>query len=99
MKLSQAAILACFFLSLSLDPARLNEQTTTESLTTYIRANHVPPEDYVISKFKDHDIVFLGEQHRIKHDVELVQNLIHVCIEQGFSRSLPSLPGEKTSRS
>jgi hypothetical protein len=30
----------------------------------------------VINKFQDYDIVFIGEAHLIKHDVELIHNLI-----------------------
>jgi uncharacterized iron-regulated protein len=45
-------------------------------LTDYLNQHWMSPEDYVVSKFADHDIVFLGEYHRIKHDVQLVQNLI-----------------------
>jgi len=47
-----------------------------EQLKSYIQSHHMTPEDYVVSKFQDHDIVFLGEYHRIKHDPELVQALI-----------------------
>jgi hypothetical protein len=45
-------------------------------LIEYLKSHYQTPEDYVISKFKTHDIVFLGEWHRIKHDPELVQRLI-----------------------
>lgn len=38
--------------------------------------NGLPPVDYVLSKFDDHDWVFLGEYHRIRADVELVSRLI-----------------------
>ena len=53
-----------------LDPVVL---TTLES---YLVQHYQAPEDYVLSKFRDHDVVFLGESHRIKADVELVQHLI-----------------------
>jgi len=45
-------------------------------LTDYLKQNWQSPEAYVVSKFEHHDIVFLGEYHRIKHDVQLVHNLI-----------------------
>lgn len=47
-----------------------------EELEGFLTSNWQSPEDYVISKFKDHDYVFIGEYHRIKHDVELISNLI-----------------------
>lgn len=34
------------------------------------------PEDYIVKKFADHDVVLLAESHGIKHFVELVQRLI-----------------------
>lgn len=46
--------------------------TTSE----YFARHAQSPEEYVVSKFKDHDVVFLGEFHRIKHDVLLVHRLI-----------------------
>jgi hypothetical protein len=45
-------------------------------LAAYAEANHASPEDYIVSKFADHDVVILGEVHRVKHDVKLVQRLI-----------------------
>ena len=53
-----------------------------EELTTWLRDNAMSPEDFVLSKFDDHEIVFLGEYHRIRHDPLLVQRLI---------RRLPSI--------
>jgi hypothetical protein len=46
------------------------------TLVAYVKTHHQEPEAYVLSKFRDHDIVFLGEFHRIKHDPEFVQKLI-----------------------
>jgi len=45
-------------------------------LALYLKSHRKSPEDYVISKFSDHQIVFIGEYHRIKHDVELIHKLI-----------------------
>jgi hypothetical protein len=53
-----------------LDAALLNE------ITSQLKANHQSPEDYVLSKFDSHDVVFLGERHRLLHDVALVRDLI-----------------------
>lgn len=47
-----------------------------EKLAAYVKSHWKSPENYVISKFSDHDIVFIGEYHRIKHDVELIHKLI-----------------------
>jgi hypothetical protein len=45
-------------------------------LAAYLDAKGQTPEDYVIGKFAGHDLVFLGEYHRIRHDPELVGRLI-----------------------
>lgn len=47
-----------------------------QKLVDYLKAHRMSPENYVVSKFRNHDIVFLGEYHRIKHDVELIHKLI-----------------------
>jgi hypothetical protein len=55
-----------------------------EQLKAYVRSHHMTPEDYVLSKFKDHDVIFLGENHRFKHDPELVQRLIPLLYQSGI---------------
>lgn len=52
-------------------------------LAGYLREMGMSPEAYVIGKFRDHDIVILGEHHFIKHDVEFVQSLIPRLYEAG----------------
>lgn len=56
------------------------QEIKNESLVTYLKTDWLSPEDYVISKFKDHDYVFIGEYHRIRHDVMLISNLIPLRI-------------------
>jgi hypothetical protein len=53
-------------------------------LSGYLQAHWQTPEQYVISKFADHDIVILGEQHRARHDPILVQTLIPLLYENGI---------------
>jgi hypothetical protein len=53
-------------------------------LAAYLAEHGKSPEDYVISKFATHQLVFLGEFHRIRHDVELVQRLIPRLYEAGI---------------
>ncbi len=55
-----------------------------QQLLQYLRANHQGPEEYVINKFKEHDVVILGEYHRIRHDPELIQNLIPRLYKAGI---------------
>ncbi len=53
-------------------------------LTDYLKTNWKSPEDYVIEKFDTHDYVFIGEYHRIKHDVDLILKLIPKMYENGI---------------
>ena len=51
-------------------------QEEKQGLIQYLSTHWKSPEDYVVEKFSDYDIVFIGEFHRIKHDLELIHNLI-----------------------
>jgi hypothetical protein len=53
-------------------------------LRGYLEKNFKTPEEYVLSKFKDHQIVFIGEYHRIQHDVRLIQHLIPLLYKAGI---------------
>ena len=46
------------------------------SLLTYAQSSWHAPEEYVLSTFADHDIVFLGEFFKVRQNVELVTALI-----------------------
>ncbi len=54
-----------------------------ETYGRFLKEHWQTPEHYVVSKFAEHDIVFLGEWHRISHDVKLVQNLIPMLYKSG----------------
>jgi hypothetical protein len=61
------------------------EPALTEELSQYILGHYQAPEDYILSKFEDHDIVFVGEYHRIKQNVELIQDLVPRLHEIGVN--------------
>ena len=61
----------------ALDPKLHNE------LRGYLEKNFMSPENYVLSKFKDHQIIFVGEYHRILHDVQLIHKLIPLLYQGG----------------
>jgi hypothetical protein len=71
--MKKIALLLLLFISFGLLQAQDNNK---KDLTSYLHDHWQTPEDYVISKFKDHDYVFIGEYHRIRHDVELISELI-----------------------
>jgi hypothetical protein len=55
------------------------------ALVQYLKSSWQTPNEYILSKFRDHDLVFLGEGHKFKHDVELVQNLIALLYKNGVA--------------
>ena len=53
-----------------------SQNPTIKEISNYLEKNAKSPKDYIISKFKQYDYVFLGEYHRVKHDVEFVASLV-----------------------
>lgn len=66
-------------------PAKGPAAADKAELAAYLKAHWASPEDYVVGKFKDHDIVFVGEYHRIKHDALLIQALIPKLYKAGIT--------------
>jgi len=56
----------------------------SQALEAHLNAQRLPAADYVIAQFEDHDVVFLGEYHRIRRDVVFVQELIPRLHEAGI---------------
>ena len=54
----------------------------------YLKANGKPPIEYVVDKFKQHDVVILGEPHQVKEVCEFVSQLIEPAYHQGGVRYL-----------
>lgn len=72
------SLLIVFLLSPAIPIAaqRKTAPPDNNKLVAYLKTHPMSPERYVIGKFRNHDIVFIGEYHRIKHDVELIHELI-----------------------
>jgi hypothetical protein len=45
-------------------------------LTAYLEEHGQTPEEYIVRLFEKHDVVLLGEDHAIRHNLELAQGLI-----------------------
>jgi hypothetical protein len=54
-----------------------------QALKSYLDKHTLAPDAYVLSKFEDHDVVILGERHKVKHQLEFVQSLIPDLYEAG----------------
>jgi len=79
--MNRIKLLILFILTFEFLNAQENQKDT---LVSYLKKHWATPEDYVISKFKDHDYVFIGEYHRIKQDVDLILNLIPQLYKNGI---------------
>jgi len=47
-----------------------------QELAGYVKSHYMTPKEYALSKFLRYDIVFLGEEHYIKQNLQFVQELI-----------------------
>lgn len=63
-------------------PPQLSAETRAR-LLAHLETSAQSPEDYIVSKFRDREIVFLGEWHRIRQDALLVQRLIPLLYRAG----------------
>jgi len=50
----------------------------------YKEVENLSPEDYLISKFKEADIILLAEDHGVKENLDFVRNLIPKLYENGI---------------
>jgi len=54
-----------------------------EDLDSWLSENGRDPADYLLGLFEDHDVVLIGEFHRIRHDAEFVGSLLPRLHEAG----------------
>jgi hypothetical protein len=55
----------------------------TRALADYLAAHHQSAEDYIVSRFKTHDVVFLGESHLTRQRELFLQRLIPLLYKAG----------------
>jgi hypothetical protein len=53
------------------------------ALQAQLDAHGQPPVPYVVGLFADHDVVLIGEVHRVQHDVRFVQALVRPLYDAG----------------
>jgi len=83
LKFGLAFLLSSLSRPAALEKAEPPSADTVNELVQFLKGNSTSPEDYIVGKFKDHDVVFVGEWHRIRHDVELIHNLIPLLFRAG----------------
>jgi hypothetical protein len=60
-----------------------DSQPGINALMQYLKTNWKTPEQYIIDKFRNHDIVFLSEDHAVKHNLVLAQTMIPLLYAAG----------------
>jgi hypothetical protein len=55
-----------------------------EDLENYLKEHHNSPEEYIIEKFKQKDVILLSEDHAVKHNLELARNIIPALYKAGI---------------
>lgn len=60
-----------------------DENPSIDVLEKFLEQNRRTPEQYIIDKFKDHDIILLSEDHAIKHNLDLAQGIIPALYKAG----------------
>ena len=63
--------------------APVGAATAPDPRAEYLRSHAQAPVEYVLSRFTDHRVVLLGENHWLRHDVELVLAAIPRLPAQG----------------
>jgi hypothetical protein len=56
---------------------------TAKALTEYLMTHRQPAEDYIVSQFKTHDAIFLGEDHYTRQRLLFLQRLIPALYKAG----------------
>jgi hypothetical protein len=69
---------------LPLPPLAPIDEDQRAALLAHLDELGLPPGDYILGKFEDHDVVLLGELHRIRHDPLFVQGLIPRLYNRGI---------------
>jgi hypothetical protein len=54
-----------------------------DDLKTFVRDNHVIPEQFVLDAFVEHDVVFLGEWHYVRQNPTMVRKLLPLLHQRG----------------
>src|SRR5882724_4942655 len=58
-------------------------QTVSSGAIEQWATSQLKPEDYVVSKFRGHDVIFLGEMHSVRENLEFLQKLIPHLYQAG----------------
>jgi hypothetical protein len=92
MKMMRAPLVAVFLVQIAFPLTAADPPTSPGAggnhLLEYWEAHDRSPQEYLADKFRDKRWVFVGEYHRVRHDVELIASLVPVLHETTDVRHL-----------
>ena len=69
-------LVGLFFAISCIRTAHADDQPLQQSLIPHLTTHFKTPEDYILHKFKSHDLVIVGEMHHVKQNLDLLHRLI-----------------------
>jgi len=69
-----------------IQPIKVTEITDQKPFIKYIQKSSKPPVEYLIDKFKTHDVTILGETHSIKENCEFISNSLQILYHKANLR-------------
>lgn len=67
----------------NMSPASDTDTKTLDGLQNYLLKNWKTPEQYIVDKFKNHDVILLSEDHAVKHNLLMAQAVIPMLYKAG----------------
>ncbi|WP_161965989.1 ChaN family lipoprotein [Steroidobacter cummioxidans] len=86
MRIPFALLLSAFclmFASMKAAASTLLPEAEARQLAAYLKSHGATPEQYITGKFARYDVVLLGEDHRVKHNLLLAHRLIPLLYKAG----------------
>ncbi len=72
------------------EPIDVRDLTPSDeaNLIEYLRTNSKNPTEYLIEKFRNHDVIMLGEMHEVRENLEFISSLIEPLYHRAGVRCL-----------
>jgi len=69
---------------LILSTIELSSQEINQSMVDFLNDKGMEPKEYIIHSFESNDVIFLGESHLVKQNLEFVQSIIPELYKNGI---------------
>lgn len=72
------------FASLAFKIVNAQSEQSINASAEYLKNHHQSPQNYLLSKFKDYEVIFLGEDYRVRENVAFVSQIIPELYKNGI---------------